>query len=315
MSRRMVRWCLAGLWLLDAGLQAQPGMFRPAFVTNVLAPNLLGQPGWLAGPLREVIALTAAHLEWCNTGALLVQLAIGLGLLWSPTVRIALAGSIAWSAVVWMAGEGFGGLFTGTASPLAGAPGAVVLYALLAAVAWPATHTHAVIRRRLLARWGWVALWVGDGGLLLQPGLRRAASVATMLRSGAALLPHWLARAENIGALARAASGAGPALIMVLAVVSVLVGIGVLHASTRAVAVVCGVAVSVTIWATTEGFGGLFTGFGTDPNTGPIVVLLGVAVWRMSREARADVLVPRSEGMLVASSMAGARTVRISDVH
>ena len=36
-----------------------------------------------------------------------------------------------------VAGQGLGGIFTTAASPLTGAPGAAVLYALLAVLAWP----------------------------------------------------------------------------------------------------------------------------------------------------------------------------------
>ena len=53
-------------------------------------------------------------------------------------MRLALAASIAWSIGVWWFGEGFGGVLSGAASPLNGAPGAVILYALLAVLLWPA---------------------------------------------------------------------------------------------------------------------------------------------------------------------------------
>jgi hypothetical protein len=59
--------------------------------------------------------------------------------LWRPTVKAALVGSVAWSLAVRWLGEGLGGLFTGTASPITGAPGAVLLYALIAVLAWPAS--------------------------------------------------------------------------------------------------------------------------------------------------------------------------------
>ena len=57
-----------------------------------------------------------------------IQLLIGLGIAVRPTVKAALAASIVWSLAVWWLGEGLGGLLNGTAS----APGAVILYALLA---------------------------------------------------------------------------------------------------------------------------------------------------------------------------------------
>ena len=58
--------------------------------------------------------------------------ALGLGIAWRPTVRLALAASIAWSLAVWWLGEGLGGILAGTASPVNGAPGPVLFYAILA---------------------------------------------------------------------------------------------------------------------------------------------------------------------------------------
>jgi hypothetical protein len=45
---------------------------------------------------------------------------------------------IAWSLGVWWFGEGLGMVLTGDTSPVNGAPGAVILYALLAVLLWPA---------------------------------------------------------------------------------------------------------------------------------------------------------------------------------
>jgi hypothetical protein len=53
-----------------------------------------------------------------------IQLALAAGLLWRRTTRLALAGSLVWTLGVWWLGEGLGGLLTGTAHPVTGAPGA-----------------------------------------------------------------------------------------------------------------------------------------------------------------------------------------------
>ena len=74
----------------------------------------------------------------CNAVFATIQLVLAAGLLWRPAVRAALAVSVAWSLAIWWLGESLGGMFTGAASPLSGAPGAVLLYALLALLAWPA---------------------------------------------------------------------------------------------------------------------------------------------------------------------------------
>ena len=45
--------------------------------------------------------------------------------------------SIVWAFIVWFGGEGMSMLFTGTASILSGAPGAVLLYPLLGFTVYP----------------------------------------------------------------------------------------------------------------------------------------------------------------------------------
>ena len=39
-----------------------------------------------------------------------IQVALGLGIAWRPTVRLALAASVLWSLAVWFLGEGLGGV-------------------------------------------------------------------------------------------------------------------------------------------------------------------------------------------------------------
>jgi hypothetical protein len=41
----------------------------------------------------------------------------------------------------------------------------------------------------------------------------------------------------------------------------------------------------VFIWAIGENFGGIATGQGTDPNTGPLIALLALAYWPQRTEA------------------------------
>jgi hypothetical protein len=48
-----------------------------------------------------------------------------------------LALSFAWALIVWWFGEAFGMLFMTMASPLTGAPGAVLLYGIIDLLVWP----------------------------------------------------------------------------------------------------------------------------------------------------------------------------------
>ena len=65
----------------------------------------------------------------------------------------ALAASVVWALGVWWFGEGLGGVLNGVASPLNGAPGAVIIYALLAVLLWPADRAAWPHRSPRPGRW------------------------------------------------------------------------------------------------------------------------------------------------------------------
>ncbi len=135
-TRRLLQLALGALWLLDAVLQAQSIMFTRAF-GRMLAGSAPGNPALVAHPISWSASLIAQHGMATNALFAAVQLLLGLGIAGRRTVRVALAASIAWSLAVWWLGEGLGGVLTPAASPVSGAPGAVIIYALLAVLLWP----------------------------------------------------------------------------------------------------------------------------------------------------------------------------------
>ena len=135
-TRRMLQLALGALWLLDAILQAQSAMFTRAF-SHLLAGSAAGNPALVAHPISWSAGLIAQHGMATNAVFAAVQLLLGLGIAGRRTVRAALAASIVWSLAVWWLGEGLGGVLTPAASPVTGAPGAVIIYALLAVLLWP----------------------------------------------------------------------------------------------------------------------------------------------------------------------------------
>ena len=164
-TRRGVQVSLGVLWLLDAALQLQPVMFTADFARQVLAGAGAGQPDWVAGPVDFFARLVAQHPVPLDAGFALIQFALGIGFLIPPLVRPAILVSVAWSAGIWWFGEGLGGLAAGHASLVTGAPGAVLLYAVLAYAAWPIDDFHGPGPARVaVARWfpvAWATLWIG----------------------------------------------------------------------------------------------------------------------------------------------------------
>src|SRR5215469_7729506 len=173
-ARRALQLALAAIWLLDAVLQYQSFMYSKAF-TQMIGGTATGNPAAIARPITWNANLVAHHAVLINTAFATIQLLLGLGIAFRPTVRLALAASIAWAVGVWWFGEGLGGVLSGAASPLNGAPGAVILYAMLAVLLWPADRTVPApfaAARALgapVARALWAVLWLSLAYFALTP--------------------------------------------------------------------------------------------------------------------------------------------------
>jgi hypothetical protein len=288
--RRGLQIALGLAWLLDAALQFQPYMFGRGFVTGVLMPATAGNPAAVAAPALWADRLIGHDVPAWNVAFAIIQLGIALGLLWRPVVKAALAASVAWALGVWWLGEGLGGVLTGTASPVTGAPGAVILYALIAALAWPrrpAAGRDAAAAGLLGHRWSraaWLVLWGSSAYLILQPAVRAPGALSGAIAGHAAGEPGWLAALDHH--VAAAIGQHGLAVSIVLAVAFALIGTGVMFRATARPALALAAVAGLAIWVIGENVGMILMGTATDPNTGPLLVLLAAAYWPL-RPARA----------------------------
>ena len=297
-AQRRLQVALGLIWLVDGALQLQPFMFSPSFVTQIIAPNAIRQPGFVAAPVTFMAHLIEPRVVLFNAFAATIQLLIGLGLIYRPTVKVALLASFGWALGIWWIGEGLGGLLTGTASPLTGAPGAALLYVLVGLIAWPAAGLQtggAAARGRLGergARGAWAVLWVGLAVLWLLPANRAAGAVHDAIanaRSGAG----WLSSVQS--SVAAAAAGRGVAIAIVTACLSVAIGLGVLFDRWTKPFLALSVVIALVYFVVGQGMGGVLTGSGTDPGTGPLLILLAVSVYpaHRSRQPVGAVIRPR----------------------
>lgn len=285
--RRWLQLSLAALWLTDALLQVQSVMFSTAF-GQTLAATAPGNPALLADPITWAARLTEAHPGWTNAAFASVQLFLALGIAWRPTVKLALAASVAWSLSVWWLGEGLGGVLNGTADPVSGAPGAVIIYALLAVLLWPTGRAGPFEAARPAgagpARLAWLALWGSFAYFAVQGANRAAQGLHSMLSGMAAGEPGWLASLDR--GTASLLAGRGTGVSIVLAVLFAVVALGIfLPVPWARGTVLLAAAVAVLIWLVGQNFGGILAGSATDPNTGPVLVLLAAAYWPVPRSA------------------------------
>jgi hypothetical protein len=272
-TERTLQVALGMFWLLDGVLQLQPFMLTTKFATQVLSPVGDGQPQFVAGPVHWAANLVAAHPVAWDVPYAIIQLALGLGMLVPRTARHALAASVPWALGVWYLGEGLSGLASGNSSLLSGAPGSVFVYGLLALAAWPRRGRSDVAPPRWLPI-AWAALWVGAAVLQILPMNNTGADVAGAMTAAGS--PSWMAGFEN--SLAGWVTHNGPVAVAVLVVAELLIGLAALHRRTIAVGAAAGFLLAIAIWVIGQDFGQLYTGQATDPNTGPIIGVMAVAL-------------------------------------
>jgi hypothetical protein len=294
-SQRVLQIVLGLFWILDAALQFQPYMFSKNFVPSFVLANASGQPAVIHWMITNVGNFLAPHVAVWNTLFALIQLGIGAGLLFRRTVRPALAVSFPYALGVWVFGEGLGAIFTGSATALTGAPGSVLLYAVLGLMAWPRrtaapTGDHgerpvgvaSSAAAQGIGGWvtplaAWAGFWILSAVLFLLPDNRTQSSIGSAISGMAPGNPRWYANFLTIDG--HHLNSVGTEGAWLLAIASLVIGFGPLVARRPGPFLAAGGVLSFVFWITGQGLlGGILTGSGTDPNTGPLVILLALAM-------------------------------------
>jgi hypothetical protein len=228
----------------------------------------------------------AAHpfLWWLPAG---VELCIGGWLVARPGSRRAVALSAGWALVVWVAGEGMGGLFSGS-SILTGYPGAALLYAVAAVVLFPRREpregTAAPAEAGLMGQYSrmlWLALWIGAAFVTALPqngpsGLTSMLFMNELEASG----PLRSLDASELGWL-----DVGNTTILGIAVAAACLAVGftVFLGFLPRLFLSIGALIALAAWVAMENLGGILTGSTTDVGTGPVLILLALAFWPPGR--------------------------------
>ena len=286
----MLRRALGVLWLADALVKLSlPFGDRPGdqWYEQIMTAEG-GPPGFHRILAWETQAFADHPLLWWLPAA--VELGIGGWLAIRPDSRRALAVSAGWAVVVWLAGEGMGGLLTGESSILGDFPGAALLYAVAAVILYPRRVPRpGAAEAGIMGQWSrmvWLALWIGAAFFTAMPqltmnGLDSMLTVtyieaAGPLRSMDAAVLSWLTvgNTKLLGFAAAAVClavgfavflGAWPRAFLALAVLLVFAG-----------------------WVVFQNFAGIYTGAATDVGTGPILILLACAFWPAGRARRPE---------------------------
>jgi hypothetical protein len=280
--RRKLQLVLGLIWLIDAALQYQPYMFGRAFVTQTLEPAASGTPYLVERPSLWAAHFMIHHVAVYNSLFATIQLVIALALLYRPLVKLGLAVSIVWALAVWWLGEGIGGITVGV-SPVMGAPGAAVLYALIALLVWPRRQRSGALSVAESGPLGsfvpkvlWAAMWLGFVLLTLEAVNRAPSALHDMITGMSAGEPAWIHTLNR--ALVAPLAHHGTEASIILAVLFAFVGLGIFVPGAVRPALITAIVLAVASWLA-EDFGGVFTGSDTDVNSGPLLVLLAACFW------------------------------------
>ncbi len=284
--RTLLRYGLGALWLLDAVLQAQPLMYSYSFVSSIMTPALKLNPGFLWHLSDWTVSFINRNVGMWNWAFVIIQLTIALTLLTRrrKVVRAGLVLSIFWSLGVWVFGEGMGGTFTTAATLLTGAPGAVILYAVIAGFLlmpeswWQLESAVSLPRDFVVILFLWGAFIQGN------PAFWQAGGLSELLVGNAYMQP---------GVLQKSILWIVPfvehyrIIINVLFILAML-GIALLLFGPKPRASgywLLGIFL-LLVWWGFQAFGMVFAGMGTDLNTPPLIALLALPGYVLALHAR-----------------------------
>jgi hypothetical protein len=287
-GRRTLQLVLATIWLIDGILQLQSFFFTKSFGLQMISGMSQGNPSVIARPIAWSGATIGHHAVLTDALFAVAQTAIAVAIGWRPTVKIGLSVSIVWAVGVWWVGEGLGGVLNGTANPVNGAPGAVIIYALLAVLLWPSDRPgqkSPFIAARAVgaptARGLWLALWGSLSYLAVLGANRSSRGLHNLITTEANGEPGWVAWIDHH--VASVVDHKGLAVTVGLAVLLLMVAVGTyLPGSLANATVALAAVIGLTFWVVGENFGALFSNGATDVNSGPLLILLAASYWRGS---------------------------------
>lgn len=269
-----LRVSLGILWILDAALQMQPQM-PFGFGHFVIASSLDSYPSGMVNILSPAAAIWTGHEILFDSFASAVQIFVGVGFLImrsSKVVRSVALISIIWAVVIWILGEGMGGIFSPGISLITGFPGSSLVYAAASSLLFLYGNDRSATR--MLAAFMFT-IFTLSGIVQLVPwnGFWAPGQIA-LIPAGYAVSAEPVFTRNLFLVLERLFS---MTVLPWNAILSALfISIGVLWATRPKKAVVPTVILSLFLWVIGQDFG-VFSVYGTDPNTGIVLALVSPA--------------------------------------
>ncbi|MEM0155556.1 MAG: hypothetical protein QW597_02995 [Thermoplasmataceae archaeon] len=270
-----LRLSFGSLWVLDGILQLQPEMSN-GFISNVVLPVINGFPAFLRPYFNFITVTWMAHPVLYDSFSAIIQIAIGSGMLifrGGHRLNAILLLSIIWGIIVWVFGEGFGGVISPGASFLTGFPGSALVYVMVSFVLLLRLEEHSktrVISLFMVIVFSLSALeqalpsngfWA-YGGIPPIPGGMASNVQPFQLQN----LLYWFSSVFS-----------GSFTIWNSVFVALFVAIAIFWLFNLRFAPYLTILASIFIWCVFQDFG-VLGGFGTDPNTALPMLLLSLSV-------------------------------------
>jgi hypothetical protein len=290
--KRTMLWGVALLWLLDAALQAQPRMFTIDFISNIMKPSIAIAPSFIGSIANWSLGFVTPHIALFNWLFMITQFVIAFALLGGLVrhnhrlIKAGLLLSIAWGMVVWVAGEGTSGVFTGNGTMFTGAPGSVFLYMSVAVFyllpdKWWQLGDRFCLPRDFLA----IVFLYGGFAQVVTPGFWGSRGIAVLIEGQASMAPSWMI---NTMTPLVTLTQQYPVVSNAVLAASMFALAGLLYGrNPKTLGFLLLVPVLGAIWYWGQAFGGIFSGMGTDPNTIPPLLILTIpafVIWRSRRQ-------------------------------
>jgi hypothetical protein len=150
LSRKTLRYILAGFWFFAALLQLQPYWWQQGQISQSIGA-MVGQGGLntvVVDPLLQQVSNATANIEVpLNIALIVVFLALGIGLVVvkEEQVRPFLVASIVVSIVFWYFTQGFGMVLTGMSTDF----NSGLLIVVIALACWPKVRSLSATRARV----------------------------------------------------------------------------------------------------------------------------------------------------------------------
>ena len=258
-----LRRLLGAIWLANAAFHYLAWVYSPGGASRMLMAfdQARVAPPWLAPALSALHdGIAALGAERFALFLILLEVLLGLALLTGYRVRTFLVLGLAYSAFCWVALDALGYPYGGGQTD----PGVFIAYLLAFLFAWRGQDLIEGVRavaepfRRERILFG--LLWAFDTVLKWQPYF--LTHFMDQLLPAAQGQPAWIA--AYIHGIAAAVQWIGPGVVAVLvAVAETLLAASLLGGWFLRYAVPLGVAYSLAVWSTAEGFGGPYGLTGT----------------------------------------------------